>query len=205
MKIINCIQGSEEWLRARLGKLTASDAQAIGNNGKGLDTLCLEKAAELLTGQLPPQLEDNEDIQRGKELEAEARAAYQLETGNSVYEVGFIELNEYVGCSPDGLIGEDGDLEIKCKNNKNHLLMLLGKPIDSKYDWQIQMRLLITGRKWCDFVSYNPNFADNPLIILRVYPNAEKQAALQEGIKNGVEKIKQIISEVKYGKSNKKI
>lgn len=189
-------QGSEEWLRVRLGKFTASDAQAIATNGRGLETLCLEKAAEILTNQLPEQY-SNEDILRGKELEAEARAAYELKTGSAVRQVGFIETDEMEGCSPDGLVGEDGLVEIKCKNDKNHLLMLLGQKIDSKYEWQMQMQMLVSGRKWCDFISYNPGFADYDLQITRVCADAEKQAKLRAGLDAGKEKVKEILKKVR--------
>jgi len=200
----NLEQGTPEWYMLRLGKLTASDAQAIGNNGKGLETLCLEKVAEKLTGCIPEQI-DNEDIARGRALEDEARASYELETGNIVQTVGFVQYDDNIGCSPDGLIGDDGLIEIKCKNNKNHLLMILGKEIDSKYHWQIQGQIFVTGRKWCDFVSYNPNFLDMPLKIIRVFPDEKKQAALCEGFAAGNKKIKEILEEIKNVKSNKKI
>ena len=188
-------QRSPDWYAVRLGKLTASKAQAIGNCGKGLETLCWEKAAEIITGKGPEQLE-NADITRGVELEDEARGAYTIETGNFVQQIGFVEYGEYAGCSPDGLVGDDGLIEIKCKNDVNHLQLLAEKHPDSQYQWQMQMQMLVTGRKWCDFVSYNPNFTDNPIIIIRVYPDKEMQDKLKEGIEKGTKRIKEILSEV---------
>ena len=188
-------QRTDEWYTTRLGKLTASKAQAIGNCGKGLETLCWEKAAEILTGKGHEQLE-NADITRGIELEDEARGAYTLETGNLVEQVGFVEYGEYAGCSPDGLVNDDGGIEIKCKNDVNHIKLMVERKIDSGYMWQVQMNLLVTDRKWWDFVSYNPNFTDNPLIIIRVYPEKEMQDKLKEGIRIGAKRIKEILSEV---------
>ena len=188
-------QRTDAWYAVRLGKLTASKAQAIGNCGKGLETLCWEKAAEIITGKGPEQLE-NADITRGVELEDEARGAYTLETGNFVQQVGFVQYGEYAGCSPDGLINDDGGIEIKCKNDVNHIKLMVERKVDSGYMWQVQMNLLVTARKWWDFVSYNPNFTDNPLIIIRVYPDKEMQDKLKEGIKKGTKRIKEILSEV---------
>lgn len=201
MKIYETLeQGTPEWFKVRLGKFTASCCYAIGIEGMGkgkggLETLCLEKASEISTQQLFEQYE-NKDIIRGHELEAEARAAYELETGRQVKQVGFIEVNEFVGCSPDGLVEDDGLIEIKAKNNKNHLLMILNKEIDVKYQWQAQMQLKCSGRKWVDFVSYNPNFKKKPLIIIRVGRNEEMQKALDIGLEKGIARVKEILAEV---------
>ena len=198
MKIYeNLQQGTPEWLQVRLGKFTASKCATIGSEGSGkgrggLEMLCVEKAAERITG-MPPEQFTNEDIERGHALEDEARGAYTLETKNVVKQVGFVELDDYIGCSPDGLVGRDGTIEIKCKDDKNHLLMLLGKEIDKAYQWQIQMILLVTGRKWSDFISYNPNYKNKPLKIIRVLPDADMQAALKTGLAKGVERVKEII------------
>ena len=191
MKIYNFQQNTPEWYSIRLGKLTASQAQAIGNCDKGLETLCWEKAAEIIIGSIPEQIE-NEDIQRGHDLEDEARGVYCLYTGNIVKQVGFVEYDEFIGCSPDGLIETDGLVEIKCKNNVNHLKLMVNKKPDSKYIWQMQMQMLLTSRNWCDFVSYNPNFKKD-LIIIRVFADKEMQAKLLQGFKKGTERIKEIL------------
>lgn len=195
MKIYNFGQNTQEWHAARLGKLTASSAQAIGNCGQGLESLCWEKAAELLTGQIPEQIE-TEDIRRGHELEDEARFMYSLETGHTVKQVGFIEYNEFVGASPDGLVEAKGLVEIKCKNAVNHLKVLTNKKPDSKYIWQMQMQMLVAERKWCDFVSYNKNFTKMPLIVIRVNADKKMQEELLKGFEIGTKRIQEIISEV---------
>ena len=194
-------QNTPEWMQVRLGKFTASDCYAIGTAGSGkgkdgLETLCLEKASEILTGQLP-EMFTNEDVERGHQLEQEARISYELETGRAVEQVGFIEVNEFVGCSPDGLVEEDGLVEFKAKNNKNHLIALLGK-IDIKYQWQMQFQMLCLARNWCDFVSFNPNYSKAPNIkIVRVYKDDEMQDALKRGLDKGINRIKEILEKVK--------
>lgn len=198
MKVYNFQQNTPEWYAVRLGKLTASKAQAIGTLSKGLETLCWEKAAEILTGKLPEQIE-SEDIKRGHELEDEARIMYTLETGNVVGQVGFVEYSEYAGASPDGLVGVDGLIEIKCKNAVNHLKMLAERRPDSQYMWQMQMQMLVTGRKWCDFVSYNKDFGDKSLIIVRVEADEHLQERLKQGIEQGTKRIKEILTDVERG------
>jgi len=201
MKLHNNIeQRSQEWFRLRQEHpLTASEAQAIGNQGKGLETLVWgQLSAKYSTGEVDSYT--NKDLERGIELEAQARSLYELETGNVVEEVGFVtndEVSKYAGASPDGLVGKDGLLEIKCFEDKKHFKMMLEKEIEieSAYEWQIQMQLLITGRKWCDFVAYSPNYKKS-LLIKRVFPDKEKQDAIKKGLVIGEKLIKEIESKI---------
>ena len=192
MKIYpNLEQKSDEWLRIRSGKLTASNAQAIATGGKGLQTLCLETVAEYYSSAVKEQIE-NEHIQRGNELEAEARTVYEMETGNKVIEVGFVELNEYVGCSPDGILeGQPVGIEIKCPSDRVYLDVLLNKTIDPKYYAQMQMQMMICEWTACDYVVYNPNF-EICICIQRVYPDDEFRKKLTAGLKKGTEIIKDL-------------
>jgi len=193
----NIEQGSPEWFEIRKGKLTASHAQAIGNCGKGLDTYIVEMMAEFYSSGEKEQF-SNKHTERGEELEPIARDIYQLETGNDVVEVGFVEYNEFVGCSPDGLIGEDGGIEIKAIDDVGYFKYLLNgeSEIDTKYLWQVQMNLLITGRKWWDFVAYNPNYKKT-MCIFRITPDKEKFEALKKGFKIGEAKILEIKNKIK--------
>lgn len=188
----NILQGSDEWFAIRKGKMTASHAQAVGNCGKGLDTYITEIMAEFYSSGEKEQF-TSKHIERGNELEPLARSMYELETGNDVKEVGFIEMNEYAGCSPDGLINEDGLIEIKCVDDVSYFKHLLNgiDEVDTKYIWQVQMQLLITGREWCDLCVYCPNFRKS-MSIFRVYPDKEKHEKLKKGIAKGIELIKQI-------------
>jgi len=187
-------QKSEEWLSLRLGKFTASDAQSIQSNGKGLETLCFEKVAEILTGKGKPSF-TNEDIERGNEMEETAREIYEFQSGNSVVVIGFVESNEYVGCSPDGFVGDDGLVEIKCKNDVNFVRYMFDEKIDPAHYWQMQMQMLVTGRKWCDYVVFNENFATN-IIIVRVNREEADIKSIQNGLDCGIETVKKIINKV---------
>lgn len=194
MKIHNCEQGTEEWLQCRLGKLTGSVAYTIAVKGKGLDTLCLEKATELLTGIIPDGYK-NDAMQHGNDYEAEARSIYELETGNKVVQVGFCEDNEYVGVSPDGLVGNDGLIEIKCPQDKTYTQYLIDMKIKPEYYAQMQMQMLITKRIWCDYVVYNSHF-EKPIIIQRVFPDKEYMEKLAEGLGYGIRRIQEIVKQV---------
>lgn len=191
MKVYNFEQGSEEWLKCRLGKLTGSVAHTIATNGKGLETLCLEKATEILTGIISDGYK-NDAMQHGNDYEAEARSIYELETGNTVIQVGFCEDNEFVGVSPDGLIGDDGLIEIKCPTDKTYTQYLIDNVIKPEYYSQMQMQMLITNRNWCDYVVYNPNFKKT-IIIKRVKADKEHMEKIGAGLGYGMRKIKEIV------------
>ena len=197
MKIYkDILQKSPEWFALKEGKMTASHAQAIGSNGKGLNTYIIELMSEYYSSGEEDNY-TNKNMDRGNDLEPQARMIYELETGKTVEQVGFIEHNEFSGCSPDGLV-DDGLMEIKCQNDKIHFSHLLngGKEISSKYIWQMQMQMLVSGRKWCDFVSYNPNFKES-IFSVRITADEEKHKKLLEGLKAGEEMIKNIKGRIK--------
>ncbi|MFA6790415.1 MAG: lambda exonuclease family protein [Parcubacteria group bacterium] len=198
MKFHDIPQGSKEWFDIRKMKLTASKAQAIGSNGKGLETLAIELIAEKYSN-ADKRIINSHDIERGHELEPIARGIYELETGNIVKEVGFIEIDKYTGISPDGLIGEIGGLEIKCLNDINHVKAILYglKAVDNKYIWQVQMSLLLSKRKWWDLVLFNPNFSKN-ILIFRITKDDKMFEKLKEGIKKGKKLLKEL--EKQYGR-----
>ena len=107
----------------------------------------------------------NEAMKRGVELEPEARLCYELMTGNTVKQVGLCMSDFGYACSPDGLVGEDGGIEIKCPTLATHTCYLFHNELPSEYFQQVQGNLLVTGRKWWDFVSYYPNMKT---LIVRV-------------------------------------
>lgn len=183
MKLHNLKQGTPEWFEVRKGKLTASNAQAIATGGKGLETLVYEILAEKYSSAEPINY-TNADMERGHKLEEQARQMYELENGLKIIQVGFAELDEFTGASPDGLIGEDGLIEIKCKKDSVYIRALIEGGIDSKYEWQMQMQMLVTDRKWVDFVDYNPNFTKS-MNITRIVADPKKQEKLREGIEKG--------------------
>jgi hypothetical protein len=183
-------QGSEEWFEIRKGRLTASHATAIGNVGKGLETYVRDIVENMIQSK---EYYTNKDIERGNELEPIARQVYEFENNVFVKQVGFITHGDYAGCSPDGLIENDGGLELKARNNKIHLGLLLGDKVDSSTIWQMNFNMLVTGRKWWDFGSYNPNFKKS-LIVQRFYPDEKKQVSLKAGIIKGMELLKELLN-----------
>ncbi len=196
MKIIDVKQGTPEWFAARDMKMTASHATAIGNAGKGLETYINDMMTEHYSSKEKEQYV-NKDLERGNELEPIARQIYEMDKDIEVQEVGFMEYSEFVGASPDGLVKKDGGIEIKCPDDKEYFQYLLkGEDnIKSDYHWQIQMNLLISGRKWWDLIIYNPNFK-NSMLVYRITPDIEKFEALEKGFLVGealIKKIKSII------------
>lgn len=180
------IQGSQEWLAARVGRATASrvaDIVAKTKSGWGASRYNYEAelVAERLTG-VPADSYVNGAMQWGQEKEPEARAQYAFLADLDVVEVGFIEHPKIpmAGASPDGLVGDDGLVELKCPNTSTHIATLLGEPIANKYILQMQFQMAVTGRQWCDWVSYDPRLPDYArLIIKRIYRNEEHISDLE--------------------------
>lgn len=189
-------QEGEAWALARCGKFTASraaDLMAKTKTGPSASraNLIATLVAERITGQ-PVETYRNAAMERGIELEGEARDAYSFVTGNAVEEFGFVEdggLPE-TGCSPDGGVGEDGLVEIKCPSAMGkHLDALLTGSHAVEYAWQLQHQLMVTGRKWVDAASYDPRWPEHlQLAIKRVERDeAAIQALASEIIKANAE------------------
>ncbi len=196
MKIYkDLIQGTDEWLKIRLGKLTASKAKIIAVNGKGLETLVFDKVQEIVSKEIIPGYK-NKAMEWGNEQEPKARIAYEFETGNPVTEVGFVELDEFVGCSPDGLVGDKGLVEIKSPTIRTFYEYMNTGKIDDGYMYQMQMQMYVTGREWCDYVVFNPYFK-TPLIIKRVDRSEAHIAKLKVGLAQGIAQIKAILERIK--------
>lgn len=205
MQIHNVEQKSEEWFALRLHyPLTASEAQAIGNQGKGLETLCWKKMSEKYSSADKENF-SNGHTDRGNELEAQAISLYELETGNTVSPVGFItdeKISKVGGASPDGEVNKDGGLEVKCFDDLKHFKMIIefnqtgDFKIESQYEWQMQQQMLFSGKKWTDFLAYNPNYSQS-LLIKRVFPDKEMQKKIKDGLKMGEQIIKDIESNLK--------
>lgn len=179
-------QRSEEWHKVRAGKLTASSFHTLLGNSETKKTLLLKITAERITGKCIEDHYSNEDIERGIELEDDARNNYQEKTFNLVEEVGFAELDEYVGCSPDGIVGNDGLIEIKCPRETTFLSQVLSGRIKPEYITQMQFNMYVLNRQWCDYVMYSETLG---LFIKRV----DRDEKLIEEIKTCIEECKQII------------
>lgn len=170
LEIFNCDQGTDEWYAARCGVVTASEFHTVLSKGKGggesvtRRKYMLTLAGERIGGPSPFDRYTNAAMQRGHEYEQEARDSYQLITDNEVEQVGFMRRGD-VGYSPDGIIGDDGLLEIKTKAYPLHLDCLLKDEVPAEHMAQIQGGLWVSGRQWLDFVSYSPGL---PIFIKRV-------------------------------------
>ncbi len=173
-------QYSNEWWAARLGKATASrisDIVAKTKSGWGASraTYEAELIAERLTGATGDSF-TNSAMQWGTDTEPQARAAYEFMTDNDVAEIGFVThpTIEMSGASPDGLVGADGMVEIKCPKTATHLATLLGGSIPKKYMVQMQWQMACAGRAWCDFVSFDPRLpAKHQLFVKRIERNTD--------------------------------
>lgn len=182
MKILDVIQGSEEWLLARLGIPTASEFDRILTPAKlqpcaKAETYRNQLLAEWFVGH-PIDFDGTVGfMERGKELEPQARAAYEFHRDVEVRTVGFLKRDdEMAGASPDGLVGAEGGLELKCPAIQTHLgYMLNPQDLVDAYRSQVQGNLYISGREWWDIMSYHPEL---PPVIQRVEPDPKYQAAL---------------------------
>lgn len=178
------IQGSEEWHELRKLKFTASKATPVGANGAGLKTLVAELVAKAIVPEDPDARYVSPEMARGNELEPIARTAYEFKYGQDVEVVGFVEYDEHIGVSPDGFVGKNGLIEIKCRSNAKHLVFMLTRKVDSSEWNQCQFQLFVTGRKWVDLCYYNPDFR-NSLIVERIRPDEKYFAKLEAGLKAG--------------------
>lgn len=183
MDILDLIQGSPEWIAARVGSLGASRLQeAIARTktgyGASRTNLMAELICERLTGN-PAVSFINAAMQHGTETEHEARNAYIFYTGSHVTEIGLVRHPriEQTHASPDGLMGDGGLLEIKCPSSATHLETLLGQAVPAKYLTQMQWQLACTGRQWCDFVSYDPRMPENMRLFIKRVPRDDRRIA----------------------------
>jgi putative phage-type endonuclease len=166
-------QRSAEWFAARLGKVTASRvADVIATTAKGWGASRTNYAAQLVAERLTGEAQEsftNAAMQWGTCTEPEARQAYSFRLDVDVMEVGFVDHPQIgmSGASPDGLIGEDGLLELKCPQTATHIATLLGQSVPAKYITQIQWQLACTGRAWCDFASYDPRLPESMRLFVQ--------------------------------------
>jgi len=182
-------QRTPEWFATRCGKVTASriaDVMAKTRTGWGAGraNYMAQLVAERLTGTTEPGF-TNAAMQWGTDKEPEARDCYAFERGLSVVEIAFIDHPNLAmtGASPDGLVGDNGMVEIKCPNTATHIDTLLGAAIDDKYMKQMQWQMACAGRQWCDFVSYDPRLGvEMQLHVRRVERDEALIAEIEEAV-----------------------
>lgn len=170
-------QQSEEWFDVKLGKLGSTtlgtllvDGKSASGLGAGALTNLYRIAGEIITGESESDFTGSRATERGNDLEPFARKYYEDATFTKVHEVGFVEMSDFVGCSPDGLIDDAGLIEIKCLNAREFVkASVQGNKykIDTAHIKQMQAQMFVTGRKWCDYVLFHPSFK-NPMIKTRV-------------------------------------
>ena len=165
-------QRTDEWFAARLGKVTASRvADVIAKTKTGPSASRENYATQLVLERLTNKQAEsytNSAMQWGTETEPMARQAYELKRGLFVNETGFVDhpTIEMCGASPDGLVGADGLIEIKCPNSATHMETILTQKVPAKYIPQMMWQMACTGRNWCDFVSFDPRFPENLQIFI---------------------------------------
>ena len=176
-------QGSPEWHAMRCGKVTASkiaDMMAKTKTGWGASRANYQAQliAERLTG-IVAESYTNAAMEWGKEKEAEARDAYAFYARANVDLIDFLTHPEITmsGASPDGLIGSDGLLELKCPNTATHIETLRGRAIPGKYVLQMQWQMACSGRAWCDFASYDPRMPEEMRLFVKRLPRNDEQIA----------------------------
>ncbi len=190
MQTENLTQGTDEWLAARIGKCTGSRFHdACSYTRSGSETAArrnykYQLVAERLTGQ-QQDFYTNRAMDWGTATEDSARLAYEFKSGNEVDQAGMLVHPKLadVGFSPDGLVGEDGAIEIKCPETSTHIQTLTSGKIPAKYMEQVLGVMWVTGRKWCDFISYDPRLPEDlQMIVIRLERNEKQVNQLDEDI-----------------------
>jgi predicted phage-related endonuclease len=188
MQIHNVEQNSPAWMNLRLGIITASSMKDVLSKGRSKTATSVTRQTymdklmgEQLSGRFPSNY-TNEAMMMGHELEKYAREYYERATGNKVTQVGFITNHDdigTVGFSPDGLIGEDGVLEIKSRMDHVQVRVLLNDAPSPEHYAQMQCGLWVSERQWCDYVSFNEYI---PPFIRRVHRDDEFIANMREQV-----------------------
>jgi hypothetical protein len=186
MKIHNCEQGSEAWLTLRLGIPTASEFDAIisplwkQRTGEGVKTYLCRKIVEKVCRHIDEDFGGSFSMEQGHILEHEARPWFEFAHDLKIEKVGFCTTDDgRIGCSPDGLIGEDGGIEIKCPLPHTHLKYLMAGTLPPEYAAQVHGSMYVTGRSWWRFLSYSRQF---PPLLLRVERDEKVQQAIGEAL-----------------------
>ena len=199
MKILEMEQGTQEWLEARLGCPSGSGFSKLitssGQPSSSAETYINQLIAELVTGETT-YVHVTEAMQRGTELEEFARMNYELETDREVRQVGFCMPDNGLRCgvSPDGLIGDDGGLEIKCPAPSTHVKYLRKGTLPTEYKAQVMGCLWITEREWWDFMSYHPQM---PNLLIRVHRDDEYINQLERLVTHACQIIEKEVAEIK--------
>ena len=201
-------QNTPEWHQARCGSLGASAVhEALAKTktgwGAGRANAKARIVLERLTG-TPQESFTNAAMQWGHDQEDNAANAYAFLSGNPVEVCGIYKHPSIEGthASPDRLVGEDGLVEIKCPNSATHLDTLLSKKVPAKYITQMQWQMAVTGRKWCDFVSYDPRFPEqHQVFVQRIERDDEHIAQLEKDVAEFLAEVEADLKALNEGQS----
>jgi len=191
------VQNTDEWMQLRIGRITASSFAKIfmGKNTKGYKEFITQKALERILGERQDEEINGGWLERGHDLEPQAREEYELLTFTEVQSDGFY-FNNWVGVSPDGMTA-DGMIEIKCPKHTNHLKSLIERKVPAQYIHQVGSQMYITGANYCDYVSFHPDYNT---LIKREVRNPAYEKELEENlraaiidIQSEVEKLKNLV------------
>jgi len=189
-------QGTAEWHQLRLGKVTASRvADILAKTKTGASASRGNYLIELALQRVTKTIEEsytNAAMEWGTATEPQARVAYEVKTGNFVDQVAFVNhpTIDGFGCSPDGLVGDSGLIEIKCPNSATHWSYIKANEPPNKYFIQMQAQMAVTGAKWCDFVSFDPRMPERSQLLIVSVPRDPEFILFMET------EIKQFLSEV---------
>lgn len=206
MKWHNIQQNSEEWEQLRLGKVTASNFGTIMANdggafGEPAKRYALQLALEIINNQKAEYSFTNQHMERGHEQEPIARMLYENEYFIDVTNGGFFDCGDY-GDSPDGLVNDDGVIEIKSVIASTHYATLKRNSFDPSYKWQLIGHLDCTGRDWVDFISYCSDFPEHKQLIVYRLNRSDCEQDIERLINRRsqfIELVKNTVKEVKHG------
>lgn len=197
------VQGSPEWFAQRAGKVTASRvADVIAKTKTGWGASRANYAAQLVAERLTGAVEagyTNAAMQWGNDKEPEAREAYEYRFGVFIDQVGMIEHPTITmsGASPDGHIGDDGLIEIKCPNTATHIDTLLSGKVPAKYLTQMAWQMACTGRQWCDFVSFDPRMPPHmQMFVQRVERDDALIQELEDHVRTFLDEVEQTVAQL---------
>lgn len=196
-------QGSPEWHLLRLGKITGSGVAKLLGTPAAREKYLYDRASEIVTGCRCDSDESaaSKHMARGHEFEEIAICKYTVATLTQVQRVGFVQMSEFVGCSPDGLVGDDGMIEIKVPDSNNYFRQILElnksgvDVIPKEYYYQMQFNMFVCDRKWCDYVLYSPKHeaTGKSLCVTRVKRDKSMQERIASVIDECIVKIKYYI------------
>ncbi len=195
MQIFECQLNSDEWLDLKLGVVSTSNFAKVLNSGSGRGLYMRKLAGERLSGVTQIGYSDS-NMEAGIELESDAREYYEMVNSCDVRQVGFIKKDEWIGCSPDGLVGDDGLIEIKSVIPSTHIQTIIQDKMPTGHIPQVQGQMFVTGRKWCDFISYCPSMKTRPYFCKRVLRDEAYISNLSEKVELFVEQLKDMINKI---------